>query len=840
LSLRYVLNAFFPAGEYTVKNSVQLLEKSTLTPKGLTLSALARYSGYLKAYYKALLPMPKYKWPPAPAKKSFNLQLVRQCNASQKETTDELKRKQPLDLADVITQPEDARYILVEGDSGVGKTTLLLELCRKWDEIEAMRSYSLVLLLRMRDRQLQEARTIADLFYHHDDNLQHSVTQEVVATRGEGVLLIFDGLDQLPPSTQKNSLLMQVLQGVLLPKATILFTIHPSATESLPFIIGRPGVDRHVELVGFTDKEIYQHAENALGHCSTLLAYFQDYISSNPAIRSVMHVPLNTAIVVQTFKEAAASGNTPLKTLTDLYRELTKHILKYHMLLQGIIDHTYVFPESLGYLPPKVYQQLCTLGKLAFAALVKQELVFKKLPRGCFHMGFMNAFPELYTRRRICASYSFLHLNLQAYLAALYIAQLSSAEQIEILRNCSTLPQLEGMWKFLAGITGFKSAIWDLAKSEICQDAKLNPFVLRCLYEAHEKVACETVLNTHNISFPQVQYGKDVLPLDCFAIGCCLAHSTCTLSLRLRLNTEMIHMLVLGLKSSSQEVSSTIETLFLRPPLSEQTIAQLSKIPPYILQGMDLSHSKLDPTTLDTLSNILPSIVNLKHLDVRGNPLGRGGAVKLLQSLRGLHKLQSLNIINTGIGCDDIEALSSVISLPGTLRELQIGDESMPPECTGLLVSRAFANSSLDSLHLWLIDLEPHLNHLSELLKFNSNITKLEFHGCKIGGKGGQVLAKALTTNTALNTLVVTMFDVPTPHQFGTDGALALSEMLKVNQTLQHLEFLFEKSLGRNGALGLANALHYNNTLKSLKLPQQYFSSEEIQSMDTRVKWSGP
>ena len=176
MSLRYVRNAFFPAGEYTVKNSVQLLEKSTLTPKGLTLSALARYSGYLKAYYKALLPMPKYKWPPAPAKKSFNLQLVQQCNASQKETTDELKRKQPLDLADVITPPEDARYILVEGDSGVGKTTLLLELCKKWDEIEAMRSYSLVLLLRMRDRQLQEARTIADLFYHHDDNLQHSVT----------------------------------------------------------------------------------------------------------------------------------------------------------------------------------------------------------------------------------------------------------------------------------------------------------------------------------------------------------------------------------------------------------------------------------------------------------------------------------------------------------------------------------------------------------------------------------------------------------------------------------------------------------------------------------------
>jgi len=131
---------------------------------------------------------------------------------------------------------------------------------------------------------------------------------------------------------------------------------------------------------------------------------------------------------------------------------------------------------------------------------------------------------------------------LQAYLAALYIVHTANFP----LPSRSKLPQLEGMWKFLAGITGFKSAIWDLAKLEICmQDAKLNPFVLRCLYEAHEKVACETV---HNISFPYIQYGERVLPLDCFAIGCCLAHSTCTLLShdftcffsQLELNTELI------------------------------------------------------------------------------------------------------------------------------------------------------------------------------------------------------------------------------------------------------------------------------------------------------------
>ena len=837
------------ADEFTVTNSLRLLGNSTLTSKSITISALARYSGYLRAHYKELPNTPSYKWPPALPKKHFNFQLVTQSN----ETTDELwrktlsrktpRRKIPIELEEVVPLPDEAqpkmKYILIEGDPGVGKTTLILELCKRWDKLESIRNYSLVVLLRVQEKRVQEARNLTDLFNHHIAELQHAATQEVIATGGENILLIFDGLDQLALPVQENSLLMQVLQGALLPKATLLFTSRPSATETLLSTICIPHADRHIELVGLTDEEICQHAEVAFGRCPMLLADFQEYIFTNPAIRSVMHVPLHTAVVVQSFKEATASGKAPLKTLTQLYKELTQHILKYYLLLQGIVDHRYVLPDSPTDLPPKIYRQLCTLGRLAFTALVKQESVFTKLPQGCQHLGFMNAFPELCANKTICTSYSFLHLNLQEYLAAFHITQLSSAEQVEIFRSYSTLLHLEGMWRFLAGITGFESAIWDLVKDEMCQDATLSPFVLRCFYEAHETIACETVLNSSEISFPQAQFGKEVLPLDCFAIGCCLARSTCTLSLRLRLNTEMLHMLALGLRSSSTEVHSMIQTLFLRPPLSEQTVAQLGKLPLSILQGLDLSHSKLDPTTLDTLSTIIPKMVNLKHLDIRGNPLGKGGTVKLIQSLSHLN-LHSLNIINTGVGCDDIEALSSLISNLSALKELQIGDESMALECINLLVCAVFAHSSLESLHLWLFNLEAHMNHLSEMLKNNSNLTKLEFHGCKIGREGAQVLAKALTINTTLNILTVSMFDVPASYQLSTDGALAMSEMLRVNQTLLHLELLFEKSIGRNGALALVNALQYNHTLKSIKLPQQYFPSAEILSMNSRVKWAGP
>ena len=71
-------------------------------------------------------------------------------------------------------------------------------------------------------------------------------------------------------------------------------------------------------------------------------------------------------------------------------------------------------------------------------------------------------------------------------------------------------------------------------------------------------------------------------------------------------------------------------------------------------------------------------------------------------------------------------------------------------------------------------------------------------------------LAKALHKNTTLRSLMVSS------QQIGTGGAIALAEMLKVNQSLEVLSHKFDKSLGKDGTHALVNALHHNHTLKEL------------------------
>ena len=62
------------------------------------------------------------------------------------------KKKTPIDLEEVLKPPDGKqrlKYVFVEGAPGIGKSTFALELCRRQKEIELMKKYLLVILLRL-------------------------------------------------------------------------------------------------------------------------------------------------------------------------------------------------------------------------------------------------------------------------------------------------------------------------------------------------------------------------------------------------------------------------------------------------------------------------------------------------------------------------------------------------------------------------------------------------------------------------------------------------------------------------------------------------------------------
>lgn len=212
--------------------------------------ALSKYQHFLRSYYANNSIMIGDKLSIAPCSEFINLALIVERGIDESKadlfskatfytSVDEIQAyKAPLCMDDILTQ--DSKVVLVEGPPGIGKSALCWELCRKWDTLTSLHSFKIVLLLKLRERRVQNATTLNAIFYHVDKTLSKNVVKDVVSCEGNGVLFIFDGFDELPSSVvyDKSRLIMSLISGKCLPNATRLITSRPSAFNHT----GYPGI----------------------------------------------------------------------------------------------------------------------------------------------------------------------------------------------------------------------------------------------------------------------------------------------------------------------------------------------------------------------------------------------------------------------------------------------------------------------------------------------------------------------------------------------------------------------------------------------------------------------
>ena len=769
-----------------------------------------------------------------------------------------LKQKKPIAIETVLEPPEgqqNMKCIFVEGAPGIGKSTFALEFCRIQEKLKI---YSLVVLLRLREKHVQGIKSTNDLFYQNTD-LQQAVTKEVVACSGKNVLFVLDGFDELPTELRKNSFIVELIQGKHLPECTILVTSRPSATADLHFSC-KPQIHKHIEILGFTHEHIQQYAESMLSDQPDVLEDFLKYISNNPAIHGMMYIPLNSAIVLEIYKATRTTGRPVPCTMTQLYTELCLVLLRKYLVenrdpladnLQGRLEN----------IPDALREKVLKLGKLALEGALRQQITFEQLPEGVVDLGFMNVSTGLYLGRKSVVSYSFLHLTLQEFLAAFYVSQLSGVEQkllfIETLNLLITdmfltntySSHLDVLWRFMAGLTGFKDIGWKLVHKAI--QSKLfrrhhNLLLVHCLLEIQEeqmiKTACDIIIKERETTQIRIQPGQSDTfvahantPFDCYAVGYCVAMSGYEWSLNLKHagGNEIIEMLGCGIRSIGDVCGYFGSLNLAENSLTYQAIASLKEFPSKILSQihkLDLSSNQLNKDAFDCLAGILSHMVNLTRLDVSCNPGNPGGMVKLFQELFNT-KVVELNVCETNLGPSDIQALPQLIRHNGSLKNLKIGDKDMSPECVALIVQTLLSPSSLEELELWWISYTPDNAQMWKLLENNTNLTSLKLLNTFIGvNLALPYIAKALHMNGSLKILRLsvkinlTQADKPNIHDFmyhiGTDSVKALSEMLKVNNTLTLLEILTD-NLTQDDIITLSNALQGNKTLEYLRLHRQ-------------------
>ena len=203
---------------------------------------------------------------------------------------------------DDILQPvseEKLKLVLIEGEPGIGKSTLAIELVSRWvkQSDENLNRFEIVIFIQLRSETYHNVKSIEDLFVVDKKINMKNLMVKIEDRKGKDILWILDGLDELPSHLRKDSsVFVQLIKGNILLESTVIVTSRHSATSGLHYGLDNSDDKKHIYIKGFNDTIIQQYAAKYFNN-KTMMEDFKIYYKGNPMIESMLRVPLTCIIV---------------------------------------------------------------------------------------------------------------------------------------------------------------------------------------------------------------------------------------------------------------------------------------------------------------------------------------------------------------------------------------------------------------------------------------------------------------------------------------------------------------------------------------------------------------
>uniref|UniRef100_G3RV51 Protein NLRC5 n=1 Tax=Gorilla gorilla gorilla TaxID=9595 RepID=G3RV51_GORGO len=672
------------------------------------------------------------------------------------------------------------RVTVLLGKAGMGKTTLAHRLCQKWAEGHLNCFQALFLFefrqLNLITRFLTPSELLFDLYLSPESD--HDTVFQYLEKNADQVLLIFDGLDEaLQPMGPDGpgpvlTLFSHLCNGTLLPGCRVMATSRPG---KLPACL--PAEAAMVHMLGFDGPRVEEYV-NHFFSAQPLREGALVELQTNGRLRSLCAVPALCQVACLCLHHllpdhAPGQSVALLPTMTQLYMQMVLAL------------------SPPGHLPTS---SLLDLGEVALRGLETGKVIFyaKDIAPPLIAFGATHSLLTSFCVRtgpgHQQTGYSFTHLSLQEFLAALH---LMASPKV----NKDTLTQyvtLHSRWvqrtkarqglsdhlpTFLAGLASCtcRPFLSHLAQgNEDCVGAKqaavvqvLKKLATRKLTGPKVVELCHCVDETQEPELASLtaQSLPYQLPFHNFPLTCT---DLATLTNILEHREAPIHLDFDGcpLEPHCPEAlvgCGQIENLSFKSRKCGDAFAEaLSRSLPTMgrLQMLGLAGSKITARGISHLVKALPLCPQLKEVSFRDNQLSDQVVLNIVEVLPHLPRLRKLDLSSNSICVSTLLCLARVAVTCPTVRMLQAREADLifllsPPTETTAELQRApdlqesdgqrkGAQSRSLTLRLQKCQLQVHdAEALIALLQEGPHLEEVDLSGNQLEDEGCRLMAEA-------------------------------------------------------------------------------------------------
>ena len=362
---------------------------------------------------------------------------------------------------DVLTGNKNglpSNRILLQGQTGIGKSTFVKKLAMDWAELDENRltdeqraileKFELAVIIDLKKvskyQNLRDIISASHIFADEDTAMKDGLLSYITHNQDK-VLLVFDGYDEYHFGS--NSEIFEIFKRNKLRNCCVLITTRISKADEL-----KEFKDVHAKITGFSIKDINSFMVRMLGDETQAGALWRHLYKRN--LNDLARVPLLLLFFCTLWKKGSAQSFPDSKTKL------------YVAIVQYVLDHNESKCSPANFRKVEDFKEiLAEIGKVALECLMKDDHVFEydqlsPAIRFCEESRIIDLLQvsEYSENLRPAGMVSFIHKSIQEFLAAWYInyrcvPEGNLGEINDRTRTLDDCRSLENVFKFVCGLS---------------------------------------------------------------------------------------------------------------------------------------------------------------------------------------------------------------------------------------------------------------------------------------------------------------------------------------------------------------------------------------------------